>query len=79
MTVKRDPNNEEKLTFCLKNNMKKMYENIYVVFKLKNTEELCRKKWCNDISNFHTSNWKFKHSLYNVLAEEMYFLDKFGA
>ena len=44
MTLKRDPNNEEKLTLCLKNNMKKMYENIYVVFKLKNTEELCRKK-----------------------------------
>ena len=35
----------------------------YVVFELKkNTEELCRGKWYNGVSNlvnFHTSSWKF--------------------
>ena len=62
MTLKKDPNFKEKLTFCLKNDMRNLVNfnpsngNLkmrtlmgyfcrkYVMFELKNTEELCRKK-----------------------------------
>ena len=60
MTLKKDPHFEEKLTFCLKNDMRNLVnfnpssgksENLHfaiyrkcVMFELKNTEELCREK-----------------------------------
>ena len=62
MTLKSDPNFEEKLTFRLKNDMKNLVnfnlssgksENFtlmgyfcqkYVMFQLKNTDELCHEK-----------------------------------
>ena len=64
MTLIKDPNFEEKLTFCWKNDMKNLVnfnlssrksKNLhfdglqyfcrkYVMFELKNTEELCREE-----------------------------------
>ena len=62
MTLKKDPNFEEKLAFCLKNDIRNLVnfnpssgksENLhlmgyfcrnYVMFEIKNTEELCREK-----------------------------------
>ena len=60
MTLKKDPKIEEKLTFCLKNDIRNLAKfnpsslkictlmsyfcQKYVMFELKNTEELCREK-----------------------------------
>ena len=89
MTLKKDPNFEEKLTFYLKNGKSKnlhfdgFCRRKYAMFELKRYREVVLWKMTygfkNDIiwwiyTQVVESN--VRSTVYNVLAEGMYFLDK---
>ena len=100
MTLRSDPNFEEKSTFCLKNDMRKLVDFNASSGKSEKfyfDELFCRNAWAkkykriivkNDLwfQKWHKEFGEFSHkylkvmldrsSVYNVLDEGMYFLDK---